>query len=66
MDFIRSAYTSYAEYILQIKKESISFSLDINPPIIKGGKLYTVFDIEGNPELFTPSFHVSLLNLENL
>ena len=58
--FIHSAYTSYAEYILQIKKESISFSLEINPPIIKGEKSYTVFDVEGNPESFTPSFHVSL------
>ena len=58
--FMHSAYTSYAEYILQIKKESISFSLEINPPIIKGEKSYTVFDVEGNPESFTPSFHVSL------
>jgi hypothetical protein len=57
--FIHFAYASYAEYILQMKKESISFSLDINPPIIKGKKSYTVFDVEGNPESFTPSFHVS-------
>jgi len=50
---------AYAEYTLQLKKETISLSLEMNPPIIKGDKSYTVFDVEGNSELFTPSFHVS-------
>ena len=45
--------------MLQLKKEAVSLSLDMNPPIIKGDKSYTVFDVEGNPETFTPSFHVS-------
>jgi hypothetical protein len=54
--FIHSAH---AKYMLQIKKETISLSLETNPPIIKGGKPYTVFDVKGKPESFTPSFHVS-------
>ena len=52
-------YLTHAEYMLQMKKETISLSLELNPPIIKGDKSYTVFDVEGNPEMFTPCFHVS-------
>ena len=59
MDFLPSIYLAHAEYMLQMKKETISLSLELNPPIIKGDKSYTVFDVEGNPETFTPCFHVS-------
>jgi len=52
-------HSTYAEYMLQIKKETISLSLEMNPPVIKGDRSYTVFDVEGKPEQLTPSFHVS-------
>lgn len=57
--FSSPIYPAHAEYTLQVKKETISLSLELNPPIIMGDKSYTVFDVEGNPEMFTPSFHVS-------
>lgn len=50
-------YSAYAEYRLQMKKESISLPLEANPPI-KGNRSFTVYDVEGNPKSFTPSFHV--------
>ncbi|KAF8809712.1 hypothetical protein BYT27DRAFT_7222307 [Phlegmacium glaucopus] len=39
-----------------VKKEEISLPLETNPPI-KGNRSYTVFDVTGKPESFTPSFH---------
>lgn len=42
-----------------MKKETISLPPDVNPPQIKGDQSYTVFDVEGKPVTFTPSFHVS-------
>lgn len=50
--------SAHAEYMLQMKKEIISLPHETNPPI-KGNKSFTVYDVEGNPESFTPSFHVS-------
>ena len=59
MAFPPPIYLTHAEYMLQMKKEIISLSLELNPPIIKGDKSYTVFDVEDSPETFTPCFHVS-------
>ena len=50
-------YSMYAKYWLQIKKESISLPLEMSP-LIKGNRSVTVYDVEGNPKSFTPSFHV--------
>ena len=49
--------SAFAENMLQVKKEKISLPLEMNPPI-KGNRSYTVFDVTGKLESFTPSFHV--------
>jgi hypothetical protein len=47
-----------------VGKETISLPSETNPRI-DGKKSYTVYDVMGNPESFTPSFHVSALHLNN-
>ncbi len=44
--------------ILQRNAESISLETATNSPV-KGNRSYTVFDVNGEPVSFTPSFHVS-------
>jgi hypothetical protein len=60
---IHSLRSAYAENTLQVKKEEISLPLETDPPVIKGNRSYTIFDVTGKPESLTPSFHVSQLKL---
>lgn len=54
-------HSAYAEYTWQMKKEPISLLAETSQmtPLIRGDRLYTIYDVEGKPESVTPSFHVS-------